>query len=248
MGMVALISDIHGNLEALEKVLEVVKQEGFEPVYCLGDIVGYGPNPEECLQLVRSHCQEVIVGNHDEIVFTGKDPEWFNPLARQAILWTCEQVSFSGKEFLRQLRVRSVIHTERGNVVLTHGNLLDYFQSYVTNTFEAETNFAEISKGDIVFIGHTHRPLYFSQTDDEVELHPYQEDWLQLTEGTSYIINIGSVGQPRDHDPRASFLVWDRAGHRVRWHRVEYDYHKTQEKMRAADLPEFLIDRLALGK
>ncbi len=246
----ALISDIHANLESLEAVLEDIRQQGVEEIYCLGDIVGYGPNPVECVDLVRRHCRKTIMGNHDQGALF--DPEGFNAVAEQAIFWTRDQlerpVGSSQQmaerwDFLGELPLR----IEEDGVLYVHGSPRNPLNEYVFpddiyNPKKLERLFSLFPR--LCFHGHTHvpgvftpRPEFFSPEDVEYEFPLGQEKLM---------VNVGSVGQPRDGDARACYVILEED--RIRFRRVEYPVEKTIEKIYAIpELDNSLGDRLRLG-
>lgn len=250
MPTIALISDIHANRAALAAAFEVIAREGYERIVCLGDLVGYGPDPGWCLEEVRRRAATVILGNHDEMIGSDQEPLWFNPHARRAVVWSREQLTPEQRAWLRGLptRVEHPAGADQPPAVFAHGNLVDYFQSYIITAADAEASFDRLPDGGLAFIGHTHTPLFFVRDAVGAAVLSAREEWVPLPADGKLIVNLGSVGQPRDGDPRASFLGWDPATRRVRWHRVDYDYRDTQARMRAAELPEFLIERLAVGR
>jgi len=239
-----LISDIHANLEALQTALkELEEAEGF---ICLGDIVGYGPNPNECVDIVRSLPNLVcLVGNHDLAAVGKYDADWFNLYARQAIEWTARQLSPENITFLRSLEPIA----QHPPFTLAHGALPDPME-YVFSPIEARMTFAHITT-PACLIGHSHIAEYYRQREgvqmvDRFSLFSGGE--VRLNEGFRHLINIGSVGQPRDGNPQASYGVWEEKSNTVSIFRVRYDIAKTQRKMREARLPEYLARRLAHGR
>ena len=247
---VALISDLHSSLEALEAVFQRIAQLGVDEVCCLGDIVGYGADPVPCTGIVQERCKWTIMGNHDWGVFHALDD--FNPLAREALFYTRRKLKpglFTPKRkalwrFLEQLPERIEDH---GNLYC-HGSPRNPIMEYVLKSdgFLEPEKMAEIFErlDRPCFVGHTHWPgvhrsdYRFSQaTDDEREFEIGSDP---------VVVNVGSVGQPRDGDPRACFAVFDRG--RVEYHRVDYDIRTAQEKILKAGLHRALADRLARGK
>ncbi len=240
---IAVISDIHGNLEALEVVLRDMAAWGAEEVWCLGDTVGYGPDPEVCVHQVQSAARLSIPGNHDYAVLGKISVDDFNPEARKAILWTRKQLSEEALAFLGGLPERRV----EGDFTLVHGSPRHPIWEYVLSLSAAVENFAYFDT-KYCLIGHSHIPLFFQMPDDG-------HCWggaidagtkLPLDEGR-WILNPGSVGQPRDSDPRASYARLDT--NEMSWElvRLPYPVEKTQAKMREAGLPERLIARIAFG-
>jgi predicted phosphodiesterase len=244
--MYAVISDIHGNLEALEAVLRDVP-DGVEEIYCLGDVIGYGANPNECCDLVRAYEMPVISGNHDlAVTDLSTDLAWFNPVAAAAIEWTRAQLQEENADFLRT-RPR-MLHKE--GTLFVHGSVRDP-DEYIINTATARENLAVLQSEypgvQVCFFGHTHVKAVTPSPDGP---YPGSHDILDLTSGGPYLVNPGSVGQPRDGDTFASYvLVQDaQGGARVAYRFVDYDVEKAQGKIRAAGLPGMLADRLAYGR
>lgn len=239
----ALISDIHGNLEALTAVLQDVEQHKVDAIHCLGDVVGYGPDPGPCLELVDKTCKIKLLGNHEQAA-TGMLPiESYNPAARQSALWTKEQLSDNHFSMIR----RYMMEGHAADVHLVHASPYQPDQwRYILTPEEASLAFSSFDE-QICFNGHTHLPIIFSEVPDgEPRLrvgHSFLPD-----EQTRYIINVGSVGQPRDKDPRACYVLYDSTEREVTYRRVEYDIKSAQLKMEAADLPEILITRLSQGR
>lgn len=247
----AIISDIHGNLEALTAVLAKIKELQISQIICLGDIIGYGPNPIECLDLVINRCQWTILGNHDQAALF--DPEGFNPVASRAIYWTRKQLEADQSanadqrwDFLGELPRR---HDE-GKYLFVHGSPRDPTNEYVfpEMIYEKDLMSSLFSRIEgFCFQGHTHLPGCFSE--DGNFYTPDQSDFIfNLTE-TKCMFNVGSVGQPRDGDPRACFVVLDCDQGQVEYHRVEYDVDKTRKKIYAiSELDDVLGDRLLGGR
>jgi predicted phosphodiesterase len=239
--MYAVISDIHGNLEALEAVLGDVPEE-VETIYCLGDVIGYGANPDECCDVVRSLRMPTISGNHDlAVTDLETDLNWFNPTAAAAVLWTRNHLSEENAIFLRT-RPR-MMRTEEA--LFVHGSVRDP-DEYIINTISAYDNLAmlksEYPDVPICYFGHTHvKAVAPSPNGAMLGGHT-----LDLHSGGPYLVNPGSVGQPRDGDTFASYVIAD--GERVTYRFVEYDIRKAQAKIRTAGLPDMLADRLAVGR
>jgi predicted phosphodiesterase len=243
--MYAVISDIHGNLEALETVLDDLP-DGAERIYCLGDVIGYGANPNECCDLVRKRGMPMITGNHDlAVTDLSTDLSWFNPIAAAAIEWTREQLTEENARFLRE-RPRMMWE---GSTLFVHGSVRDP-DEYILNGMVAQENL-EVLKRDypdarICFFGHTHIKTVAPSPDGPAAA----PDALDLSAGGPYLVNPGSVGQPRDGDTFASYVLVEDAQDtiRVAYRFVEYDIGKAQARIRAAGLPSMLADRLAQGR
>lgn len=248
----AIISDIHGNLEALEAVLADIRAQGIKDVYCLGDIVGYGPNPRECIDRVMETCKVVLLGNHDQGAMF--DPDGFNQSAERAIFWTREQLEHSPEprqvrerrwEFLAE---RPRTHKEDGYLYV-HGSARNPLNEYVFpediyNQRKMERIFALVDR--YCFQGHTHVPGIF--TEDLQFYSPEEIDHVFHLDGRKTLCNVGSVGQPRDGNWRACYVVLDDDG-TIHFRRVEYDWQKTRDKIYAIpELDKFLGDRLGEGR
>lgn len=225
--MLGIISDIHANLEALESVLRDGDELGIQDWICLGDIVGYGADPEACIEVVRSRCKIIIMGNHDEAASVEANPDDFNPVARQAIIWTKYTVSDSNRLWLRSLP----LDHQEGNRLYVHSSPRDPgLWNYIFTESEARRQMTVLDESvKFCFIGHSHETFRYVDSN-----------------GTE-LINVGSVGQPRDGDPRASYVIFRSDG--VTEHRrVEYDVAKAQQKIIDAKLPAFLAERLQHGQ
>lgn len=248
-----ILSDVHSNFEAFGKCLELA-QGKYDEALCLGDLVGYGPDPNAVIDPLRELSKIIIRGNHDKACSGITDAEDFNPLARLATLWTREQLTPEHLAFLRSLPSGPVT---MDGFQIVHGSPADEDEYIVgpTQALPALRNLAT----QTVFFGHTHlqggflltpsgsfQTIHCSSEDDA------QEDTcsrvLPLAEGARYLINPGSVGQPRDSDWRAAFAILDRDKHAVEYYRTPYDISQTQHKMEKAGLPEPLIRRLAFGR
>lgn len=247
----ALISDIHANLEALEAVLGDIRGRGIKEIYCLGDMVGYGPNPNECVDLVIANCQVSILGNHDQAVLF--DPENFNPLALQAAYWTRSELE-SGSGGSRAVAKRWDFIGElprlkdEGEFLFVHGSPRDPTNEYVFpedvyNTRKMESLFAKV-KG-YCFQGHTHLPGVFTERGEFFS--PSEIGHVYQLTGPKVLINVGSVGQPRDGDNRACYTIID--GDQVTFVRVTYPFDQTASKIYGIpDLGNMLGDRLRSGR
>lgn len=241
MSRFAIISDIHGNLEALQAVLADAEAMRAPLIVCLGDIVGYNANPSECLELIRSLNCPIVKGNHDEEASSDSNPAGMNPIAYQALMWTRNQLTEEQKEWLRRLRmVRNVppftiVHSTLDQPALWH---------YIINKFDAVSNFS-FQFTDVCFHGHTHVPKVFVHENGSAE--EYAADDFSITPGHKVFINVGSVGQPRDGDSRASYAIYDTDVNAVYFRRVGYDIATAQKKILDAGLPEMLAERLERG-
>jgi diadenosine tetraphosphatase ApaH/serine/threonine PP2A family protein phosphatase len=232
---VAIISDIHSNLEALQKALEIIDEKKVEEIVCLGDLVGYGANPNECVELTRKRASRILLGNHDQAAFDLSQTEHFNRHARTAAYWTNQTLTQENLEFLKSLPFQHVID----DLTFVHASPRDPEQwEYVFSAHEAKTNFPSFQTR-ICFVGHTHIPGVFPE---DLKMQK-----SKVTRENRYIINVGSVGQPRDGNWKLSFGVFDTSAWTYDLIRSEYDVQTALEKIVAADLPRFLADRLLVG-
>ncbi len=237
---IAVLSDIHANRPALDAVLEAAGP--VDGVWHLGDVVGYGPEPDSVIERLRAVGASGVQGNHDAAAIGGPEIDWFNPDARRAMEWTRSVIGADARAWLADL---ASVRTD-GDATLVHGSPRDPTWEYVTSVPVARANFAVLPTR-IGLLGHTHLPMAFLEEDGSVELvSPGDGSVLELR-GRRALLNPGSVGQPRDGDPRAGFLILDRAADTVTWHRVPYDIAAVQAGMRAVGLPAPLQARLAVG-
>ncbi len=238
----AVIADIHSNRKALEAVLEAARRRQVERFYCLGDLVGYGADPGWCLTALREVAVKTVQGNHDAAVGEPEELRRLNPDARRALIWTASQLTLAEIDYLQSL---PPVEEEAG-IFLVHSS----FQSprnwdYIFTPEDARFSLQRLP-GTLGFFGHTHRPGFFRLRGGEVSLVAGAR--IRLQPGDRVLINPGSVGQPRDRDPRAAFAVGDRESGTVEIVRVDYPVGEAQRKIRAAGLPVRLADRLALGR
>ncbi len=240
---IAILGDIHSNLDALRVVLSDCLDQGVTEILCTGDIVGYNACPHECLQAILELGCPVVKGNHDHYVaFKDINLNDFNPAAAEVVKWTRQQLSEEEIAWLHDLPY-SV--TEKG-ITVVHSTM-DHPESfgYVFDHQQAETNFIQ-QKAPICFHGHTHCPMIYEKQISGVWRIDPQD--FQLKPGRKYFINVGSVGQPRDGDPRATYVIYDPLARFIQYRRLPYDIEKAQARIRAAGLPERLAKRLALGQ
>ena len=238
---VAVISDVHGNLQALEAVLEQAGATGFDELWCLGDIVGYGARPRECLALVRERSAICLGGNHDLVVAGVLDIDQFTAEAGVAARWTRSVLTEEELEFLASLSAQG----ERAGISLYHGSIRDPVWEYVL-TADVAIASLEAQPTDLALVGHSHVQLALALGEDGLEggkAEPGQE----VTLGGKQLLNPGSVGQPRDRDPRAAWLLLDTEAGLARFMRSEYAIERAQSDIRAAGLPSRLADRLSRG-
>ena len=238
-----ILSDIHSNLEALETVIEdAAHRGGFDQVWCLGDTVGYGPDPVSCLDLICRYDLVAVAGNHDHAAVGKRGVDDFNPAARAAAQWTAGQLSPMDTQFLAGLPLTE----QRGPFTLVHGSLRSPIDEYLLDPEAAKATLA-LLQGSHCLVGHSHLPFICRENGGDPRFDRFTEDEVFPLREERWILNPGSVGQPRDRDPRASYAIHDGGRKTVERHRVRYDIAKTQRKMRDAGLPEYLIDRLNHG-
>ncbi len=242
----AVISDIHGNLEALTAVLERIKAFKADEIVCSGDMVGYNANPNECLDILRSEKIKCVLGNHDVCAAGMEEPDNFNRYARAAVLWTRDRLTEENKRFLlalpRERRIRDFF--------LFHGSIHET-DRYILYREDAANNFRFLAglpgPLSVGFFGHTHVKMALIESRGVLSTSLEIEE-LELSPDKRYLINPGSAGQPRDGDPRAAFLIYDDKDRKVTFHRMEYDIGTCQEKIIRAGLPPQLAERLAWGR
>ncbi|MGZ4143920.1 MAG: metallophosphoesterase family protein [Actinomycetota bacterium] len=244
---IAILSDIHSNLEALDAVLARARDERADATYVLGDIVGYGADPDAVVsRLLEQPSVTLIAGNHDLAATDRFDTSWFNAVAVEAIRWTESVMSEETRVVLSGLEPRG--DTAEG--VLVHGSVVDPAAEYVVNVEDARASFEAASFG-CCFFGHTHLPTIFVEEDGRIDgyaLHDGREITLDADGARRFMINPGSVGQPRDGDARASMMMYDADTRTAVVHRVEYEIERAAKKIRAAGLPSVLADRLSYGR
>ena len=239
---VAVISDIHANLHALEAVLRDIETEAPDEIWCLGDVVGYGPRPNECADIVRERSAIVLVGNHDLAAIGKLDTAEFGPLAAESARWTERALGDPQAEWLRGLQPLAV----RNGIELYHGSARDPVWEYVLSEQVALENML-VTSAQIVLVGHSHIALALAWNGETIDGGLAHAGTDLDTSSPRWLLNPGSVGQPRDGDARAAWLLIDIAADRAHFRRVPYPIEETQEEMRTAGLPEDLAARLALG-
>lgn len=248
MESICVLSDIHGNLAALEAVLERLDELGVKKIFSLGDTVGYGPQPVECLRIARSKFEVMLMGNHEYAAST-KDWACFNPVAAQAISWTRDQLVDAGEiDSLKNLP--SSVH--KGAALYVHGSVHDPIHDYVLEKDRSGLSSFDAVAGDLekefkgfnlCFVGHNHQPFLCTQ---EGFIHPHDDfREFQIT-GEKLYVCVGSVGQPRDGDPRSCFVIYD--GERVTYHRVTYPVEVTSQLILDSALPDYLAKRIVVGR
>ncbi|MGK2964262.1 MAG: metallophosphoesterase family protein [Tepidiformaceae bacterium] len=241
---VLLVSDIHSNLAALEAVLASPAAVSADAVWHMGDVVGYGPQPNEVVARLATLDAEGVLGNHDSAAIGALPLDNFNPRAAEAARWTARTLTDVTRDALAAL---PEVRTSEG-VVRVHGTLANPLWEYLTTSDQARAHFA-LQQTLTSVVGHTHLPVAIELTADArvVATAPNDGDRIELGEGR-WCLNPGSVGQPRDHDPRASFAVLDLGSRSVTFHRAAYDIAETQRRIIAAGLPDDLATRLSFGR
>jgi diadenosine tetraphosphatase ApaH/serine/threonine PP2A family protein phosphatase len=244
----AVLSDVHGNLEALSAVLSDAASEGALGILCLGDTVGYGADPVACVELLGERSTRMVAGNHEHGALGLLDLRWFNPAARAAALWTRERLGADHRGFLSDLPFLSII----GEATCVHASPRrpeDW--DYLLTAEDGYGAFGDFTTR-LCFVGHSHRPGVWSLGSSGpshenlagAESHGRR---VPFNDGRRYIVNVGSVGQPRDRDPRAAYVLWDEDARSVTLRRVAYDHKEAAAKILRAGLPRALADRLAQG-
>lgn len=238
----AIVSDVHGNLESLQEALSLIAPE--DRLVCLGDVVGYGPNPNECVALLAQRCELAVLGNHDLAAMDNFGVEYFNEAARAAISWTQTVIDAKTREWLDPLPYE----LRFPEFLLVHGAPVSYFR-YIMEKRDAAQAFAD-TDAPIIFVGHTHIAEYWMLEEDGNIGHKHMQHGgeLLLEPGKRYIIDVGSIGQPRDLNPQASFVFYEPEKRRVEWVRYDYPVETVERKIREAHLPEYLANRLTIGR
>ncbi len=237
----AIIADIHGNLDAFEVALQDIKSQSISQIVCLGDVVGYNARPKECLRIVREMGIPCVKGNHDEYCSSSDHLEGFNPHAADAVHWTRNQLDDDDKKWLRDLK-----HTRiAGNFTLVHATLdAPERWGYVFDKLAAAASFP-YQTTQVCFFGHTHVPVAFMR-DTVVRGGTYSK--FKVDPAKKYFVNVGAIGQPRDNNPKAAYVVYDTDASTIELRRLDYDIPAAQAKIREAGLPERLAERLAYGR
>jgi len=240
---IAVLSDIHANLPAFEAVLGAIDAAGVEETWCLGDLVGYGAEPDECADLARERCAICLVGNHDLAVLGALDVNAFSEAAATAVAWTRGQVATRTTEWLRGLEPAG----EREQIGIFHASPRDPVWEYVLSAEQADACL-DAQEQRIALVGHSHVSLFFVRAEgEEIRGAQASDDTLLDLGAGRWLVNPGSVGQPRDGDPRAAWLEIDTADATARFHRVSYDVERAAEAIVAAGLPRRLAERLKVG-
>jgi len=240
--ILALVSDIHANREALEAVLQDIEKQKVDKIYCLGDVIGYGSDPVACLDMVKQNCEVVLMGNHEYAVLGKLPSSQLNETAKVSIAWTQNQIDERLIPMISDLPTSASL----GELHFVHASPYepDHWH-YILSPEHAELAFQHFTQR-ICFHGHSHLPTIFAGFGGQIRRQAGHD--FQPNEETRYLVNVGSVGQPRDNDPRASYVLYDDQEDEVRFCRVEYDISAAQRKMREQDLPTMLIARLETGR
>lgn len=238
----AIISDVHANLAAFEAVLKDIDQSNVDKIICCGDLVGYGPDPKEVIALVRERGILCSGGNHDKVI-SGEFPiASMNPMAASAIEWTKEQLSNEEIEYLKSL---PYILEEEG-LRFVHGSIHEPQEfNYLNNYAHIARDFELMGETEVAFCGHTHIPFLYMYRAEQ--LFKIEDRKAKLADKHAYMVNVGSVGQPRDRDRRASYVLYNTVSRELQFKRIEYDLELTMAKMEKAGLPALLISRLGAG-
>ncbi len=238
-----IISDIHSNLEALDAVLNQLHR--VDKIVCLGDMVGYGPNPNECIEKIRALNIPVVAGNHDKAVTCEHDVKWFNKNALAAVNWTQRVIFQENLDYLKQLP----LELEEDGFHLVHGSLRSPLQEYIMSISDAIPTFEKMTR-PLCFVGHSHSPVFIAlKKDGNYEGRKLEDgEEILIDDFAKVVVNVGGVGQPRDGDPRACYGIYDPKIKLFSLHRAEYNIGKTQQKMKAVNLPDRLVERLELGR
>lgn len=235
--LIALLSDIHGNLEALQSAFNYIDQRNVDQIFCLGDIVGYGPNPNECVEMIKERSEIVLMGNHDSAAIGLANIEYFNDFAKMSTYWTIEALSDENKKYLHGL---PYIHQDDQMIMVHSSPTNPSYWYYVLSIQDAKVEMQAFTQR-ICFIGHSHVPVIYSSKD------MYRQNSFVLEQKEKYIVNVGSVGQPRDGNPRLSFVIFDTKTQKIEYIRLKYKIEKTYQKIVEAGLPVFLAERLLKG-
>ena len=237
----AIFGDIHANLHALQAVIDDTREQGCTHHICMGDIVGYNAFPRECLAVVRELDCPTVKGNHDEQVSMGETQEGLNPLAEEALDWTRNQLDETDKQWLRELRIQRLVR----DFTIVHATLdTPHKWGYVTTALDAAASFT-YQHTALCFIGHTHRPIIYHR---DHSVNSFAFETLTIEKNQKYLINVGSVGQPRDGDWRAAYAIYDTATNEIVLRRIPYDLEAAQRAILDAGLPQKLALRLANGR
>jgi predicted phosphodiesterase len=242
--MIALISDIHGNLDALNAVLEDIEKQGVNTIWCLGDIVGYGAEPSTCLEVVQNRCSRVVAGNHDRLTVDDESLSFLSEHVRAGIIFAREKLTPEQAEWLRTLPYSF----QEGNATVAHASLChpeDF--SYLATDLEAKLHFKS-QVTPFSFVGHTHVPMITVEKGNGIEWKEVGKEIIQLDKRGKCCINVGSVGQPRDNDPHPCYVIYDPSRDYIKAKRVDYDIQAAQKRITDAGLPQVNAARLSVGR
>ncbi len=237
-----IFSDPHANLPALEAVLKAYEIEGIDEYLCLGDLVGYGADPQPVIEQVKTICRVIVAGNHDWAVGGRLGTDYFNRYARTAVEWTGRNISPGEKNYLNSLELE---YSDK-HLTCVHGTLYEPEKFNYLISSSAVLRDVPFNKKRIYFVGHTHVPAIFKVKDGKIKVCPVEH--CKLEDGASYSINVGSVGQPRDGLSSAAYCIFDTKKNLVEIKRIEYNITKEENQIRKAGLPLFLADRLSQGR
>lgn len=238
-----IFSDVHSNLEALEQVLEAFKLEDIDKYLCVGDVVGYNANPKECIEKVKTLAMITVAGNHDWASVDLFSIDYFNPVAAEAVSWTKQNLDDQSRSFLESLKL--VYKNE--DLTLVHGTLDKPEEfNYMFDGYTADETF-KLLETNICFVGHTHVAGIFIKDKNE-RMYCRKDNFIDISPENKYIVDVGSVGQPRDGNPQAAYCIYDTDKKEVRIKRISYDIETVSRKISEAGLPRFLGDRLMVGK
>jgi diadenosine tetraphosphatase ApaH/serine/threonine PP2A family protein phosphatase len=239
----AFFSDVHANLEALKAVILDFQAESIERIFFLGDAVGYGPNPNECIELIDQVAEIKLIGNHDYAALGLMETEYFNQYAAESMSWTRNSLKREIIEVMSKFKMTA----EVDDLIMVHASPKEpEMWHYILDMADVEENFRFFSQ-KICLVGHTHRPFMVSldaEGNSTISNRPEEK----INRNRRYLINIGSVGQPRDGDPRSCYVIYDSKNQTIKHKRVAYSYDQTQKRMAALGLPEYLIESLAVGR
>jgi len=240
MELTAIISDIHGNVDALEAVLADIKVSGAKRIVCLGDVVGYGPRPNECVALVEANCVEKILGNHDQAAMSTLVPSGWNPVAQSSMKWTQRVLNAASRAAISKFKTHAMLD----DVLLVHGSPQDPTHEYVLahKWYGQKAYLLPAIPKQVCVCGHSHFPGIF----EDAGCGPASYGQNKLPKQAKVILNVGSVGQPRDHDPRACYLLLDDKTYT--WRRVTYDIGEVVKKINHEGIDPFLGERLKVGR
>lgn len=237
----AIISDVHGNIEALNAVMNEIDFYQPDKTICLGDVIGYGPNPEECAKTIIAKCDFCLIGNHEAAVNGIIDCHNFTKFAKESINWTKNNVSNSLKAWINELKFVEKID----DVIFSHASLVNSTMfNYIQTIEDAKTNF-NLMKTNLMFCGHSHQPIILI---DGNPITFSKKNEFNIDKNHKTIINVGSVGQPRDENNKACFVIYDDIEQAVYYNRVSYDIEQTMNKMKKCGFSEHLVNRLMIGK